>query len=327
MKKIYLSCTALFAAFAAFSQITITSAANTAQVGDSFDYVIIPNYTFNVSQNGANQTWDFSSASGNTQSYSYISLANAVEPTTYATANLVEQASGAENYYTVTTNSLTNVGSLFPGVLRVVYTDPKEFVKFPMTFNDTHNETFSGTAENIAASYTTNRGGTTIITATGYGELILPYTTIPNVLKVVSVSTYTDEFNGTVVGSYIDSIVFWYNPLNNNFLANTTRTYSNGNLLLSQAVYMSETNFVSSVEEIENESSNPLMFPNPAIDQVTIENEMSDIAIYDISGKLVKSIIGTENMQIIDLKDLNAGIYMVSFSKNNARITKKLVIE
>lgn len=315
-----------FTVFTTLSQITITSTVNTPQIGDSFDYVIVPNYTFNVGQTGANQTWDFSSASGNTANYNYINLANAVEPSTYPSANIVEEVSGAENYYANSASGLTNIGTLYPGVIRVIYNDPKEFVKFPMTFNNTFNETFAGTAENIAASFTTNRGGTTKITADGYGTLILPYTTVPNVLRVLAVSNYTDEYNGSVIGTYIDSIVLWYNPANRNFIANTTNNYANGSLTISQATFMAETSYVDnvSIEAIVDEKR--LIYPNPAVSQVSVINEMSNIDIYDVSGKLVKTIIGTNNVQIIDLSTLNKGVYFISFINHDLRVTKKLVV-
>jgi len=77
------------------------------------------------------------------------------------------------------------------------------------------------------------------------------------------------------------------------------------------------------------ETKNPtvLIYPNPAQDRVFISGitEKSQLAIYDISGKLVlKQTISSE--QAINVNHLKSGIYLINIRNKNHNITKKLVI-
>ncbi len=319
--------TLLIASLVTYAQPTITSIANSPKIGDLFEYVLTPNYSFDVNQSGANQTWDFSAASGNVSSYNYTDLASSFEPSTYPSSNLVESVPSAENYYTSSTNGITQNGTLFPGVVRVIYTDSRDLVRFPMSYTDSYTDNFSGTAENIGASFTADRSGTVVMTADGYGDLILPYATVPNVLRIQIVANYTDMSNGTLVGTYIDSIQLWYNPINNNFLASTTKAYTNGQLTISQAAHMEEFTFVNSL--FESEATNELsIFPNPANDVITVSSVTpSTIQIYDITGKMILERKKASVNHEVSITDLSSGIYLVKSFVDEKVLTKKLVVE
>ncbi|WP_282041688.1 T9SS type A sorting domain-containing protein [Winogradskyella flava] len=69
--------------------------------------------------------------------------------------------------------------------------------------------------------------------------------------------------------------------------------------------------------------------PNPTnTGFVTIRssnNDVMDVQVYDILGKQVKSETLTSSM--LNISNLNAGIYLVKITQNNASTTKKLVIK
>jgi hypothetical protein len=134
----------------------------------------LPPQLYISGKEGPNQTWDFSSLSGASTTFNYVSLNNGTEPSTYPNANLVEITDAGETYFNNPASELSLEGQLVPGVARLINTDKREFLKFPITYNDVFNGTFDGTIENIAINQTFDRGGTIEIKSDGYGDLILP---------------------------------------------------------------------------------------------------------------------------------------------------------
>jgi hypothetical protein len=330
MKKNYLLITALIITINLSAQITLTSSTSSPQVGDLFNYVLTPSFTFDVTQSGANQTWDFSSATGTSSAFSYLNLSGSSDPLSYPSANLVESASGAENYYSSSSLGLTLEGNYLAGVTRVIYNDKREFIKFPITYNDVFNETFSGTVENIASGQTFNRSGTIEIKADGYGDLILPYTTVSNVLRVKVIYNYSDEFMGFQISSYTDTICTWYNTTNNNFIANTSVAYINGSLLISQATHIEQSDLVTGLNNSNLSYNKRLVYPNPAKDYISFDNLSSEnilINIYDVRGVLVKYINVNTHKNKVNVSDLNSGVYIIKYAEGSNYYTEKLIVE
>lgn len=309
-----LFCCPFFTTTALNAQITLTSSTNTPAIGDSYSYVSIPNYTFNVSQSGANQTWDFSTASGTTEKTNVINLLNSSEPATFPSANFVFYSLGtnAESYLSSSNSDVSIEGNYLAGTLRAVYSDKQEYLKFPITYNDVFNETFSGIVENIAASQTYNRSGTIEITADGYGNLILPYATINNVLRIKTVIKSTDIFMGFTLPETTTISHYWYNTLNKFALANTSEVYYTGSLISSQAYYLVESDLVLGTKNFALVDNNVSVYPNPSKDIVYIKNDSYNnlnIDILDITGALIKSVRINSGQNRIDVSDLQSGIY------------------
>lgn len=74
------------------------------------------------------------------------------------------------------------------------------------------------------------------------------------------------------------------------------------------------------------------LFPNPADSFITLEfnqsSENTTITIFDISGRLVKSINNTESLssQNIDVSQLSSGTYFVKVNQDESQTVKKLII-
>ena len=71
--------------------------------------------------------------------------------------------------------------------------------------------------------------------------------------------------------------------------------------------------FITEVDGI-SEISNPniLIYPNPTSDFIFIENiEPQQVTIYSLDGKLVKSV---ENANIVDVRDLESGLYLININ-------------
>jgi hypothetical protein len=69
------------------------------------------------------------------------------------------------------------------------------------------------------------------------------------------------------------------------------------------------------------------IYPNPVQSQLTIstDNEIESVSIIDLTGKTIRTISNSAN--VIDVSDLQTGIYFVQIKSNNKLITKKIIKE
>lgn len=121
---------------------------------------------------------------------------------------------------------------------------------------------------------------------------------------------------GYAVGDAIPntaSIYFDYNP------AIVTNTFN--------------TEFVQTLQNPSFTANTITLYPNPASKSVQITNSLKEtitnIALYEVSGKLVKNISGTNESQItVDLQNLAKGLYFVEITTaSNTKQIKKLIIQ
>ncbi|NNF86764.1 MAG: T9SS type A sorting domain-containing protein [Winogradskyella sp.] len=70
------------------------------------------------------------------------------------------------------------------------------------------------------------------------------------------------------------------------------------------------------------------LYPNPTntglVNISTSTNEVMNVQVFDVLGKKVKQLIVANNS--INVSELNAGVYFVKITQNNASATKKLII-
>ncbi len=127
--------------------------------------------------------------------------------------------------------------------------------------------------------------------------------------------------------------------LNNSSCYNSGQIYvaTNGRGIWTNSTYLNS--YYVSVDEIADKvtENNITMYPNPSNGVVTIEfatesNEEASIQVYDLNGRMVKSLpaqkAGAGMMtQTLDTSDLNAGIYIVSVSgDSNVKRAAKLIV-
>ncbi|RMA56802.1 HYR domain-containing protein [Ulvibacter antarcticus] len=96
--------------------------------------------------------------------------------------------------------------------------------------------------------------------------------------------------------------------------------------------------FTLTVESVLGVNDNELdiaitMYPNPAVNQVTISNnsniQLEKAAIYDLNGKMI-SQYNLSNMQgekVIDVSELATGVYMVQLISDKSSAVKRLIKE
>lgn len=72
------------------------------------------------------------------------------------------------------------------------------------------------------------------------------------------------------------------------------------------------------------------IYPNPANDEITIENPYGQtftLEIYDLKGKVVKNEIIPSDKKYISVQDLCNGVYVLEFSSGEKNIQEKLIIQ
>jgi len=79
-------------------------------------------------------------------------------------------------------------------------------------------------------------------------------------------------------------------------------------------------------EEIEATQFN--VYPNPATSTVFVEtNGNAQVSIIDMTGRVVKEMVITNNVSAINIEDINEGIYFIMIQNENNRIVEKLVVK
>lgn len=316
------------------AQITLTQATHAPSIGDSYSFVQSNAFPYSPGSGGANQTWDLSGFSGSSMQINYVVPANATEPGNFPDANIVEiQAGLGESYYRKNANEYSLEGQLVPGAARVTFTDRRELLSFPMNYQDTQNETFAGTVTNIGAGQTFNRSGTIEITADGYGDLILPYGTVNNVLRIRAVSNYTDTYLGTQIFTYVDTLCFWFNPGTKTFVASTALTYANNTLAIFSGNYISQSDLITSgVSLTESPELKELLSfaPNPSRGTITLFNNSQNPAqfeIMDFSGALYYSAELQPGKLNFQLDKLKAGVYLLRYLQDGKTSSETLLVK
>ncbi len=116
---------------------------------------------------------------------------------------------------------------------------------------------------------------------------------------------------------YVEAIIENLEP-NTAYMFSMSAEYSDGGFVgFSPHWFMTSDN--TGIAEISN--SYICIYPNPTSDFIFIENiDPQLVTIYSLEGKMIKTI---ENTNIIDVRDLNKGIYLINIDG----IVKKLIID
>lgn len=335
MKKVLVCFVAFFFSLSLVAQITISSANHIPTIGSSYDMFRVNSPFLNLSSGGLNATWDLSSLNGTAFTYNYLSPSSGQNAVYFPAATLLQESSAFGNdqeQYFSSTNNLLSVEGSQAGSIRSIYSSPMTFTHFPMTFGDIHISFFSGTTENVNAPTPTNVSGNMEMVADGYGDLILPYGTVSNTLRVRLVST-ASLTTWTVIGSTIDTTYLWYNSGTSHFIASYTISYFNGLGAGSHAIYIAQSDLDTSgagLNLAENDIDPVELYPNPSKGLINIvaKCELKSIELFSDNGQLIQDFqLAPREHLYFDTSNLVRGIYLLKYSDENVIYTKKVVLE
>ncbi len=99
-------------------------------------------------------------------------------------------------------------------------------------------------------------------------------------------------------------------------------------ILIQASSFDTSTCYVSSLNSVTqiNKNRNAVIYPSPAINELTIDNPLFKpeyIEIIDVTGKTIKS--GSINTNKVNILNLPSGIYFIKLVAENKIITQKFV--
>lgn len=282
---------------------------------------------------GIDQTWDFSALTYTEQiSFLFVAPSSTPNASDFPGATVVQEVnapSGIYNYVLFSSDGAYALGNDLSGFGYNHFSDPRQGIKFPLTYNDTWSDPFAGDMMTIGSTGTFY--GTIEGTADGYGTLVLPYGTFTNVLRVHTfMSTTTTILTPQMLTSTAttDAYLFLKPGLPPNLLEISVATGG------SAAIYLNENS--NGVEEALMQDIGIEVMPNPATDAISVTYGAAgvvNLAVYDALGR---SVLTTNfgrvppgiHREQLDVSMLARGQYVLSITNADGETgSRRFVIQ
>ncbi|PQJ12952.1 hypothetical protein CJD36_004195 [Flavipsychrobacter stenotrophus] len=332
MKKVVLSAAITIASIAAATaQPTLIAATNTPLAGDVNVAHYLDSNSIAVGASGATVTWNFGSVvDTTTDTTRFLSCAATPYCDSFSGANLASFDGSDYTYIVTSAAKITAIGG-HSGSDFIHFTDPKDFIRFPFTYNnswvDTSSVPFSGASVNYVDSNT----------ADAYGTLVLPSGTYPNALRMHTVTHQTVIFSGFPVSSSRTESYSWYaQGIRTPLMIIDLDTSGTGVLHLDQARYYTHSGSTTAVNDAKPVASGLNIFPNPAANLLHIAFNLANTAdacvtISDLTGRTIANIAGNSlvkgaNELSYSVSELPAGVYIVQLYSAEGNATQKFVV-
>lgn len=307
----------------AFSPVLIQAqtldASNAPTIGSSWTYISCGPIT--LTGTGPDQTWDASAVTSNAanETLQCIAPENSSAGDDFPDADVALFYAQTVTYFSVEEDGMYVLGSYLPNFpITSIYTDPLRQFMFPAELEDTWTDGFAG-------SYTYNdqvieQNGEMTCTVSGLGDLILPWGTVENVLRLEVSDYYAEEgLSNTFVMNR--TLTEFYRPGLGTYLARiyhaTTELNGVGGVPSEGFLYLPEEAVVGMAED-HHQSIGMDVFPNPAADRATVVFAAKDatrLDLHDATGRLVlqqrPSISNGLITATLDLAGLPNGFYSV----------------
>ena len=345
---------AVFAGFlpAAQAQSPTITANQLPKVGDKQVHYTADTTGVMPGAKGANQTWDFSSITptGDSIVTNIIAPSSTPHAADYPSATVAANSvsGGAIMYMDLSAGNNVVLGFVAEQqgqTIKQKYTNTLVQFTTPISFNYTHNDTYSGGFNVSGMDAYTN--GTINVEADAYGTVLMPGgKTYANVIRLHSMQRNTDSFDlGPSSMSILTTSESYSFVQEGRMDPVLTITYSSQETVQGTVTSKSVTfnNSAASVSNINGpgfygKNSSFSIFPNPsatrAINVVTTSQKtgVCNIHVLNQLGQIVKSFNnlnsseGTNNFNI-GLEELPKGMYMVQVQTNAGASVQKLILE
>ncbi len=340
------------------AQITI----NSTDIIDAGDLVEQASDTLptsiTIGSGGANQTWDFSSLNEHSlDTLSFNNPSGLPGSSNFPSANIALIDSEEDSswfYLNKSTSGLFGLGIALveQGNLQVV-DFPNTIITFPSTMGTTYSSNESSTLLTLALGVDPDGPGplptidSTRVTRTtrltsdidGWGNVITPFGTFPSLRQIVIEEEIDSTW--TFVGgtwSLIDPAVamllsldpieydtsrsarWWTDDPSAKFPLVEMDYETDGTV---QDVTWLKSSPTVSLEEPFKNSSEISLYPNPAKNEITVENSRignNSLEIFDISGKLIFNSTFNTNKVTLPVTELNNGTYFYQVHNNNGDV-------
>ncbi len=292
-----------------WAQPTLTAATTNPVVGDVFNFhYCIGSAITTTGPTGAGVTWNFAFLTQSSMDTStYVACTSTPYCDSFPGSNIAAtDGHGNYSYYTTSTGGFVYNGSEYYAS-RNYYTNPIDFLYYPLTYNSTHTDTGH-------QDYTSSGGyGTYLDTFQydGYGTLMLPTGTYTNVVRVFEQQHLVQHLSSGT-SDYGSRYYSWYVAGTHAPLLSLHYTESSGYYGLSSGYYSTKSSTL--VEDINKLSGKFTLFPNPANNELTIDAANGAFDTYVITNGMGASIMHgyiDSRQTKVDISRLPQGIYYV----------------
>lgn len=292
------------------------------------------------SMEGPNMNWDFSNAGVPIATGTYTvtdpSMAEGNENFTGANQALVLTIEDEDiSMYLSVTDAVEEVGYYAEsgGFEQIkTYTVPKKYFDLPMSFGNSGSSSYAGTGM-FTQDLEQTLNGVTIYEVVGFGSITLPNGLQYDNALMVS-SSDTEEAVSVIQGMEFSFVteVQAYDFFVPGFPApvasfeEVTVTSIGGVEQGSSGMVMTGTT-VGTTEQVAQDFA---IYPNPAVDQVTIDlgaPQNANFEIRSMTGALVASQNLVGSKATLDLNELQSGVYFVVVQQGEAIRTRRLIVQ
>lgn len=317
-------------ALGANAQPTLTFAVNAPVAGT--------NYTLHYGTwtapggSGPDQVWDFSGlGTDSSLTVQYTAPGNTANGTQFPDASIAEVNDVVTQYYRVATDGIHFAGS-DDGTSVIVHAPQGTYLPFPCTIGTTWSSPQN--ANFTVEDHDVVRTGTFSGQADGYGTLLMPGGSIPNVLRVHWVHDLEDDMGFFSMSHTYDSFAYFVAGQSYPIAEVVTASINFGGGTQTRQFTRWTGDFTTAIAEEQPAILG--LFPNPASDEVTLNwpaalGTPSTVTITDMAGRTVvhRYLIATQvSSARIDLSSIFPGLYQVTLTSTaGKRITGRLSVQ
>jgi hypothetical protein len=325
MKQLILFFIFLFIGKITYSQIITASSRPVA--GDVFQYKTDTIY-IDTNTTGMNVTWDFSSLILPDSIYTNNHVATSSTPLASYFSNS-NYAVGSWYFYTFylgTNLFIEEIGNSNISGCPIKYLNPLKIMKFPFTYGDTLNDSFSFFNDCPMGEF--SGSGLIHVKGDGLGTLILPSGTYSNVLRV---KTVFYEIN--IGGGNIKNIKFEWYQSGKKFPLISYYSRQNGSsnppiVFIKKLTLWENESYLNDRSEGLDAPIN--LNPNPASSHFNFNNneKYTKLVLLDMAGRTIAQyeIQANQINGNIDISNIKNGVYLLQLSNTSVVTNKKLVI-
>lgn len=334
------------------SPISITSS-NLPGNGDTLRYSTVqPTAAINYTQTGTNYNWNFSNLiptgqglrnyklglltpyaiffAGFTEYGEKIADTLGAGPLTITNYyNFYKKQTSPVNAYIVDGSGMTFSSVPVPSY----YSDKDELYMLPMSYPKYDSTSFKfATASSTLIPIQYSKTGYRVTKVDGWGTITTPFGTAP-CLHVVTTQYSQDSIKNTIIPFPVG---FANNQRSYQWLTTTSKIpylEVNGNLVgnnftITQIRYRDIARSLTTVYEQNANAFDFSIYPNPVINELTIDNKIASVEVFDMNGKLVcnqdyKNTIGTDKK--LNVAHLPQGLYHLKGNSEKGPINFKFI--
>ena len=226
--------------------------------------------------------------------------------------------------YQVVNSYDPNVKETSPEVVRPGYTDEFTYtIHFQNTGNapafnirladtlDSNLDLTTFKVVNASDDFTTTLNPQTRLLTVRFPNIMLPDSASNPTGSIGFIQYRIKPLSGLTDGTIIENTAYIYFDFNTPISTNTSEN------LFSETAGFSEL----AEETIQ-------LYPNPSDKQVFVrsENNIEKVFLYDLNGMQVKTVSPNAKNTLIDVSDLESGIYITTVQTNQSVVTKRLIV-